>query len=160
LQIYRIAYRKYAGTPLNGEGSFQVGGRWSSPRTRMAYTSMTATLAILEFRAHVDTMSFDPASPPPLVVVTAEIDAADVMPLEATGAVLPPDWRDVPAPVELAVIGDAWIDGAMSVGLVVPSVVLPDVLPERNVLINPLHPRFGGVTWRIDDFAYDPRLLI
>jgi RES domain-containing protein len=126
----------------------------------MAYTSTTATLAILEFRAHVDTVSFDPASPPPLVVVTADIDAVDVMPLAATGAVLPPNWRDVPAPVELAAIGDAWIAGAESVGLVVPSVILPEVLPERNVLINPLHPRFDGVTWRIDDFAYDARLLI
>jgi RES domain-containing protein len=160
LQIYRIAYRKYAGTPLDGEGSFQVGGHWSSPRTRTAYTSMTATLAMLEFRAHVDTKSFDPASPPPLVVVTAEIDAADVMPLAATGAVLPPDWCDVPAPVELAAIGDAWVAGAASVGLVVPTVILPDVLRERNVLINPLHPRFGSVTWRTDEFAYDPRLLI
>jgi RES domain-containing protein len=126
----------------------------------MAYTSTTATLAMLEFRAHVDTLSFDPASPPPLVIVTAEIDAADVMPLAAIGAVLPPDWRDIPAPVELAAIGDAWIAGATSVGLVVPSVILPDVLAERNVLINPLHPRFDGVTWKIDDFAYDPRLLI
>jgi hypothetical protein len=50
------------------------------------YTSTTPTLAAFEFRALVDTMSFDPTSPPPLVVVTAEIDAADVIPLAAIRA--------------------------------------------------------------------------
>jgi RES domain-containing protein len=160
LQIYRIAYRKYAATPLDGEGSFQVGGRWSSPRTRMAYTSTTATLAMLEFLAHVDTRSFDPVSPPALVVVTAEIDPADVMPFAALRVALPEDWRNVPAPAEIGAIGDAWIASASSLALAVPSAILPDVLPERNVLINPLHPRFSTITWRDDEFAYDLRLLI
>jgi RES domain-containing protein len=159
LQIYRIAYRKYAGTPLDGEGSFQVGGRWSSPRTRMAYTSTTATLAILEFLAHVAPASFDPASPPALVVVTAEIDPADIMPFAALGVALPRDWNETPGPAELRTIGDAWVTTGKSIGLAVPSAILPEFLPERNVLITPLHARFGSVTWRLDDFAYDVRLL-
>jgi RES domain-containing protein len=126
----------------------------------MAYTSTTATLAMLEFLAHIDTSDFDVASPPALVVVSAEIDANDIIPLTAIGAVLPADWRNVPAPAVLRAIGDAWIASAASVGLAVPSAILPGMLPERNVLINPLHPRFGAVTWRIDDFAYNARLII
>lgn len=114
---------------------------------------------MLEFLAHVETSSFDPAYPPALVVVTAEIDPADITPFAALGAALPPDWNEVPAPAELRTIGDAWVTSAKSVGLAVPSAILPAVLPERNVLINPLHLRFGAVTWRLDDFAYDVRLL-
>ncbi len=125
----------------------------------MAYTSTTSTLAMLEFLAHVDTSDFDVASPPALVVVTADVDESDIIPLTATAAALPADWRHVPAPAELRAVGDAWIASGRSLGLVVPSAILPDMLPERNVLINPLHPRFAAVTWRIDDFAYDVRLL-
>ncbi len=125
----------------------------------MAYTSTTSTLAMLEFLAHVDTSDFDVASPPALVVVTADVDESDVTPLTATAVTLPADWRHVPAPAELRAVGDAWIASGESLGLVVPSAILPDILPERNVLINPLHPRFAAVTWRIDDFAYDVRLL-
>ncbi|MEA2664545.1 MAG: hypothetical protein QOI11_1489 [Candidatus Eremiobacteraeota bacterium] len=125
----------------------------------MAYTSTTSTLVILEFLAHIDMSDFDVASPPALIVVTADIDESDIISLAATGAALPPDWRNVPAPAELRAIGDAWIASDRSVGLVVPSAILPDTLPERNVLINPLHPRFAAVTWRIDDFAYNARLL-
>ncbi len=125
----------------------------------MAYTSTTSTLAMLEFLAHVDPSGFDVASPPALVVVSAEIDADDVIPLAAVESPLPPDWRNVPAPADLRAIGDAWIANGRSVGLILPSAILPDVVPERNVLVNPLHPRFAAVTWRIDDFSYDPRLL-
>ena len=115
---------------------------------------------MLEFLAHVDTSSFDPTSPPALVVVTARIDPTDIMPFASTGAALPADWRGTPAPAELRAIGDDWVGTSASVGLAVPSVILPDILPEQNVLINPLHPQFGTITWRIDAFAYDLRLLI
>jgi RES domain-containing protein len=126
----------------------------------MAYTSSTTTLAMLEFLAHIDPSDFDVASPPDLVVVTAEIEDNDAIPLAAVGAALPRDWRSVPAPAALAEIGDAWIASGRSVGLVVPSAILPVMVPERNVLINPLHPQFTAVTWRIDHFSYDPRLIV
>lgn len=80
--------------------------------------------------------------------------------LTDVSAVLPRDWRNVPAPADLRTIGDAWITSGRSVGLVVPSALLIDDVPERNVLITPLHARFAAVTWRIDDFAYDPRLIV
>ena len=156
MQIYRIAYERYAAAPLDGEGSYRVGGRWSSRGTRMAYTSTTATLAMLEFRAHVDATSFDPINPPKLVVVSAEINDASVLPLATP---LPTDWRTYPAPAELTTLGDAWIADRSSLGLIVPSALLPTIVPERNVLINPQHPDFADVTWRADAFSFDPRLL-
>ncbi len=45
-------------------------------------------------------------------------------------------------------------------GLAVPSAILPVVAPEQNVLINPLHPQFAAITWKIDHFSYDRRLLV
>lgn len=126
----------------------------------MAYTSTTSTLAMLEFRAHIDPLDFDVASPPPLVLVTAEIDDNDLILLADIGAVLPLDWRNTPAPADLRAIGDAWIGSGRSAGLIVPSALLIDTVPERNVLLNPLHARFATVTSRIDDFSYDPRLIV
>jgi RES domain-containing protein len=126
----------------------------------MAYTSSTTTLAMLEFLAHIDPSDFDVASPPELVVVTAEVADHAVISLAGAGATLPPDWRHIPAPAALPAIGDAWIAGGGSVGLAVPSAILPVVAPEQNVLINPLHPQFAAITWKIDHFSYDRRLLV
>jgi len=89
-------------------------------------------------------------------VVTADAHCRSIAFLETT---LPPDWKNASAPAELRTIGDMWVNSIQSLALAVPSALLPDVLVERNVLINPLHPRFATVTWTIEDFAYDVRLL-
>ena len=158
--VYRIGYQRYAADPLNGEGSFLYGGRWSSAGTRMAYTSTTVSLAMAEFLANVDTTDFDPDTPPALLYLTATIPDACVRTLEDLGIDLPADWDAVPASASDAAVGDAWVDAAASVAIVVPSVHVPIATPERNVLINSLHPDFARVTYRTDAFTYDRRLLI
>jgi RES domain-containing protein len=157
--VYRIAYRIFADDPLNGEGSFLYGGRWSSPGTRMAYTSTTLTLAIVEFLAHVHTDDFDPETPPPLVYVTATLPDGAALTLQHIGIALPPGWDDVPAPAVDAALGDAWVRSARSPALFVPSVHVPLETPERNVLINPLHGDARKIAWRIAPFTYDRRLI-
>jgi hypothetical protein len=41
----------------------------------------------------------------------------------------------------------------------VPSVHVPIATPERNVLIDPTHRDFGRVTWTLDEFTFDRRLV-
>ena len=159
MRVYRVAYRAYAEAPLNGEGSFLFGGRWSSEGTRMAYTSSTLTLAMLEFLAHVEVEDFDPANAPELVFARIELPDDAAMELAEIGATLPENWTDVPAPDEVRGMGDAWIRSARSLALVVPSVLVPLEASEPNVLINPAHPRFSEVHYDLAELTYDRRLL-
>ncbi len=159
MDVYRIAYRMYAKDPLDGEGSFLYGGRWSSPGTRMAYTSTTLTLAMAEFLAHVNIDDFDPDTPPTLVYVRATILDADALTIDQIGARLPEGWDDIPAPAVDSELGDAWVRSGSSLALLVPSVHVPIEVPENNVLVNPLHAAFASVPWTVTDFSYDRRLL-
>ena len=70
---------------------------------------------------------------------------------------LPNDWREYPAPLSTAVIGNEWLAGRESVVLSVPSVIVPS---ERNYLLNPLHPRFRTIIRTVQEveFSFDPRL--
>lgn len=159
MDVYRIGYRSYAANPLDGEGSFLYGGRWSSAGTRVAYTSTTLTLAMTEFLAHVNIDDLDPETPPALFYLTASLPADSVRSLEEIGAELPPSWDRVPAPDADAAVGDQWIRGGTSLALLVPSVHVPISTPERNVLLNPRHHDFSRVEWKLDDFVYDERLV-
>jgi RES domain-containing protein len=125
----------------------------------MAYTSTTLTLAMTEFLAHVATEDFDPDAPPELVYVTAILPDETVLTISEVGATLPEGWDDVPAPSVDAELGDAWVREARSLSLIVPSVHVPIAVPEKNVLINPLHRDFVHVTWMTDRFGYDRRLI-
>jgi len=53
-RVYRIVRKLYAKKPVDGEGAFRFGGRWSSPGTRLAYTSQHLSLAMIEYYIHVD----------------------------------------------------------------------------------------------------------
>ncbi|MBV8370588.1 MAG: RES family NAD+ phosphorylase [Candidatus Eremiobacteraeota bacterium] len=159
MDVYRIGYRVFAKDPLDGEGSFLYGGRWSSPGTRMAYTSTTLTLAMAEFLAHVKVDDFDIDTPPALIYVRATFPDAGVLTIDQIGATLPVGWDEVPAPAVDAALGDAWTRSGKSLALLVPSVHVPIETPERNVLINPLHRDFKRVTISVREFVYDRRLL-
>jgi RES domain-containing protein len=73
-------------------------------------------------------------------------------------ATLPPEWRAEPPPPQLRAVGDDWVRAERSLGLRVPSAVVPE---EFNVLVNPAHPRFPEI--RIlgapRPAVLDPRLL-
>lgn len=157
--VFRVGYKRFAVNPLSGEGSFLYSGRWSSVGTRVAYTASTASLAIMEFRAHLDFEDFDPDAPPDLVIVSARFPDHAMLTLDQLGLRQPVDWSDVPAPAADAAIGDGWFASAESLALAVPSVLLPPISPEMNLLINPLHPQFQDVEIRVDPFEYDRRLL-
>jgi|SaaInlStandDraft_3_1057020.scaffolds.fasta_scaffold30398_2 RES domain-containing protein len=54
--------------------------------------------------------------------------------------------------------GDEWVNSTMSVGLLVPSVIIP---AENNLLINPEHPDFESLLETVEkiDFPLDARLF-
>jgi RES domain-containing protein len=53
MRVFRVAPRERASSPLDGEGSFRYGGRWSNAGTRIAYASTIPELARLEHSLHL-----------------------------------------------------------------------------------------------------------
>ncbi len=150
--IYRLMRRPYSRTPLDGEGAYRFGGRWSSPGTRIAYASEHLSLAMLEYFVHID-----PNDPPKdLVLVTAEIP--DSVPrISVDVKKLPRTWRQTPPPSELATIGDNFVRHGRATILTVPSAV---ATTESNWLINPMHAGFAKIrVYAAEPFEYDPRLF-
>jgi RES domain-containing protein len=152
IRVYRIAREPYSKTPLDGEGSFLFGGRWSSPGTRLAYTAEHVSLAMIEYFVHID--ANDP--PKDLVVVAADIPD-NVSRMVLSPHELPSNWREVPGPPVLAAIGDSFAAQRNSAILVLPSAVAPS---ESNWLINPLHSEFAEIKMRPPEpFQYDARFF-
>lgn len=151
-RVYRILRKRYAKNPLDGEGAYLFGGRWSSPGTRIAYTAEHLSLAMVEYFVHIDVD--DP--PKDLVVAAADIpDSVSRVILKPRD--LPADWRQVSARPALAAIGDSFAAKRNMAVLVVPSAVVPS---ESNWLINPLHPQFADIRVRPPErFQYDPRFF-
>jgi len=150
--VYRILRKPYSQTPLDGEGAYRFGGRWSSPGVRLAYTAEHLSLAMLEYFVHLD------ADHPPkdLVVVRADIPA-DVSRVSLAPKQLPEDWRQAPAPPGLAVIGDEFVRTGRATVLIVPSVL---AAVESNWLINPRHASFAKIRVHpAEAFQYDARFF-
>ena len=151
-RLYRILRKRYAAAPFDGEGAYRYGGRWSSPGVRLAYASEHLSLAMVEYFVHLD--QDDP--PPDLVVATADVPD-DVSRVTVSRGSLPGTWRQTPAPIELAAIGDGFARRRHDAILVVPSAIAPD---ESNWLLNPDHREFARI--RIhppEQFAYDARFF-
>jgi len=57
--------------------------------------------------------------------------------------------------------GDAWLDSAAGLLLIVPSAIVPiETAPDRNVLINHRHPDAARITIvAVVPFTLDPRLF-
>ena len=150
--VYRILRRSFAKSPLDGEGGYRFGGRWSSPGIRLAYTSEHLSLAMLEYFVHLD-----PADPPKdLMVVRAEIPDG-ISRVRVTAGEMPANWRQTPAPPTLARFGDDFVRRLNAAILIVPSVLAPS---EFNWLINPSHPEFRKIRLgKLESFRYDARIV-
>ena len=155
-RIVRAIHGRTGSQAFDGKGASEKGGRWNGIGVRIAYASTTAALAILEYLAGFSDRSFVPAD---LVLAAARIpdDALE----DATSRV-PSDWRTIPPPLSCAAFGDRWAKELRSLALIVPSVVVapPNSFRERNVLLNPLHPRISEVSYdRPKPIRLDERLL-
>jgi RES domain-containing protein len=151
-RIYRVLRRAYAGAPFDGEGAYRYGGRWSSPGTQLSYASGHQSLAMLEYFVHLD------ADDPPADLVLASADVADDLPREKLKPdSLPGNWRETPAPPQLAVYGDEFVRRGRCAFLLVPSALAPS---EHNWLINPLHSDFEKLRFNpLEPLIYDARMF-
>jgi len=151
-RVYRVLRAPYAHTAFDGEGAYRYGGRWSSPGTRLCYTSQHQSLAMLEYFVHLD--SDDP--PPDLVLASADIPD-EVSREQIKPSDLPANWTQTPAPPELARIGDEFAQRGEHCLLLVPSALAKS---ESNWLVNPLHADFRKLMVRAPEpLTYDPRMF-
>jgi RES domain-containing protein len=106
---------------------------------------------MLEYFVHLEAND----SPPDLVLASA--DVPDDLPRQRIElGKLPANWRETPAPAELAQLGDEFVQAADRCLLIVPSALVPS---ESNWLINPLHDQFRKITIReTEPLNYDSRL--
>jgi len=150
VSAWRITKRKHAKSAFSGEGARLYGGRWNTPGTALIYTADSQALAVLEILVHLDS----PELLKKYVLFPVEIEESYILALDPTS--LPKNWRAEPAPTRLQKMGDAWLDGAASAVLRVPSSLVPG---ESNFLLNPGHADFRKL--RIGapaPFQFDQRL--
>lgn len=137
---------------ISGKGAFIYGGRWNSEGIFMLYTSLNASLAMLELLVHAD----ESEVPPHMFI--SQIEIPDTAPIyEFPDQELPNGWRE-PGNLLLKTLGDRIITEKKYIGFKVRSAVLPS---EWNILLNPLYPGYVdlAVIRKIDKIETDLRLL-
>ena len=118
----------------------------------LVYTSESRSLATVEFLVHVSL----PNAPGDLSMATLEVPD-NIAPKKLAPSSLPKNWRDSPAPIELADLGTQWARSNTSLLLRAPSAV---VEYEYNILINPLHEDSSRVKLvKVVPFKLDERLM-
>ncbi len=150
MQVYRIAKEAYI-RDLTGIGAKTVGGRWNRKGVALLYTSSTVSLSTLEVLAHLPPAYF----PDDMSLATIEIPEDEIITFDIDK--LPKGWNMTPPPIQMQEITNSWIDKNESLGLRVPSIIIPS---EVNILINPLHHRFNKIKLsKVIPFTFDKRLL-
>src|ERR1700722_17304509 len=137
MRVFRITRPKWEGN-FNGSG---IPARWNEAGRRMLYTSSSLALALLEILVHIKRDQV-----PDYVWLAAEIP--DHL-MEFSGLTeVPPDSVE---------IGTRWLEtSGRKEALRVPSVIIP----EQNILLNPVHTDFSRIQWADPvELKVDPRLL-
>ena len=151
IKLFRISTSKHI-NDITGTGARMYGGRWNHAGYPVVYTSDSRSLAALEFLVHVP-MAFAPEN---LSIVEINIQK-NIERESINESRLPLNWRNYPAPEQLANLGANWIKSKSSLLLDIPSSV---VEKEVNTLINPLHPDIKFVNLsNIDKFSFASRLF-
>lgn len=145
MKAYRIAQARHARSTddlLSGEGARRFGGRWNSPGIPAVYCSQSLSLAALEVLVHLHNSRILER------YYYLEIDIADaeIETIDATDA------------ENMAAVGDSKLGPNGVLAFSVESVVMP---PERNIVLNPLYPKFlSHISFgEPEPLRIDPRLL-
>jgi RES domain-containing protein len=134
LKIYRVTTSAYK-DDLSGEGARLYGGRWNLPGDAMVYFSNNLSLCVLEILVHLEFKILTNE----YYFIEAEIDDSLLLEL-ANPNFVDTNWGAMRLHKSTQRYGSNWIDSQKSLGLSVPSAVLPQ---ERNILINPKHIDFA-----------------
>lgn len=149
--FWRLDLEVYATTWDNGEGSFRVGGRWSSAGVRAVYAALDPATAILEVAVHKGFRVLDTTAH---VLSSATIADPGQAHIVAAADVPNPNWLrpGIPSAGQQA-FGDALLRRH-------PFVLIPSVVSTQswNLLFTPAAAKGLYIGTRQEPFALDPRL--
>ena len=150
IRAWRLSKARYAGD-LTGQGAARDGQRWNQPGQRAVYLGMTAEISVLEVLVHLNGVLSAP-----LVLCGYDVPDTPGLINEADPKALPDGWNGIPHGQVSAAFGGVWLRDCLQLGLVLPSVVVPQA---RNLLLNPLHPAMPQVALvHQEPFRLDQRL--
>lgn len=152
MRLYRLTSRRGPTEAFSGEGARRVAGRWHAVGVPVVYTSESVALALLETLVHIDTDDLG------AITFVYAVDVPDTLIETPLLSELPADWNHPKRSDHARAYGREWATSNRSLGLAVPSIVVPQ---ERNVLLNPAHPAFAKLPFGgPSPFSFDPRLLL
>ena len=147
---YRIVQERWAATAMDGEGARLHGGRWNPPGIAAVYLAESRALAALEILVHAPREALRLEWR--VIGVEVPDDAIRVMAAKH----LPAGWRDQPSSTGARRLGAEWLAKKGELGLVLPSVIVPQ---ERTLLVNPRHPAAARLKGsKAERCVFDPRL--
>ena len=150
IRVWRLSKARSAGD-LTGQGADLDGQRWNQPGQRAVYLGMTAEITVLELLVHLNGVFSAP-----LVLCGYDVPDTPGLIKEADPKALPDGWNAIPHGQASAAFGGDWLRDGLQLGLVLPSVVVPQA---RNLLLNPLHPAMPQVALvHQEPFRLDQRL--
>jgi len=144
---YRLIKKKRAAQAFSGDGARLYGGRWNSKGNPCIYLASTPSLALLEVMVHLEYYDLLAS------YLLFKIELLDSSLLELDNSLLPIDWQDDPPPVSTAQIGDNWLAEQSSLGLYVPSAIMPI---ENNILLNSEYPSFSESLTTVKKINFEP----
>lgn len=147
---WRIAKERHA-LDRTGAGGLAVAGRWHQIGQPVIYADLSVAIASFEKLVHTGS-----TLPKDLMLVEVELPDDPKLYEQPAAGSLPSGWDAVPSNDASSNFGAEFLRARRALGLIVPSAVLPE---ERNLVINPLHPRFTDVTMKVvRKFDFDERL--
>jgi RES domain-containing protein len=151
LVFWRLDQAKFAPMWDSGEGSYRVGGRWSSRGVRAVYAALDPATAILEVAVHKTFKTLDIV---PHVLTSAQIVDARQTHIVNAADIPNPNWlRPGAVNAGQQAFGDAMLKAH-------PFVLIPSVVSVHswNVIFDPAVARgfYGSATQ--ESFALDTRL--
>jgi RES domain-containing protein len=150
MRAWRLSKARYAGD-LSGQGAARDGQRWNQPGQRAVYLGLTPEITVLEVLVHLNGVLSVP-----LVLSSYDVPDGPDLITEADPAALPEGWDAIPHGQASAAFGGSWLRAGQQLGLVLPSVVVPQA---RNLLLNPLYPAMAQVVLvQQEPFQLDQRL--
>ena len=139
--LFRVTTQRDRVAAFDGVGASLYPGRWNERGQRAVYTSSRLPLAILEVMVQSSVSTLVGYVAYPLDVLEDALSAFDRTRLS-------PTWRSGAGREECRAFGEEWRATRRSLGLVVPSAVVPEAygFGDVNVILDPLHPDFPRVT--------------
>jgi RES domain-containing protein len=146
---WRIARAKFA-LDRSGAGGLADGGRWHAQGVPVIYAGLSVEICAMEKLAHTGHIL-----PADLMLVALSLPD-DMVLYETVDSAALPGWAATPPGAVSVDCGTGFLRSLRALGLIVPSAIVPEA---RNIVLNPLHPRFAEVCFEIvRPFVFDQRL--